>query len=197
MNLMRLAGVLVSLGAAMMFTKGVLLAVTGHDRSLVPWFGLFASVGFAVAALALWRSVDRGRWLAAVGAVAANLSLVGSVVAVGYLLSGTIPESDNASAAVGGSYVVLTAGVVVALVSLGIVILMNRVLAGRWRWLPLGLIVVQLPIFIVAGAVGDGLGSPDLTDGLGLMLTGVAWMTLGYALSQKSTVRTEPLPAST
>lgn len=179
----------------MMFTKGLLLSATGHDRSLVPWFGLFASVGFAVAAVALWRSIDRGRWLVAVGAVAADVGVVGSVVAVGYLLTGTIPESDNASAAVGGSYVVLTVGIVVALVSLGIVILMNRVLAGRWRWLPLGLIVVQLPIFVVAGAIGDSLGLPDLTDGLGLMLTGVAWMTLGYALSQKSTVRTEPLPA--
>jgi hypothetical protein len=132
--------------------------------------------------------------LAAVGAASAVVGLIGAAVAVGYLLAGTIPESDHASAAVGGSYVVLTAGVVVALVSLAIVILVNRVLVGRWSWLPLGLIAVQLPIFILAGAVGDGLDSPDLTDGLGLALTGIAWMTLGYAFSQKSTVRTEPHP---
>lgn len=178
--------------AADTFTDFVRHLEPGLRRALTAGFG--SEVGREAAALALWRSVDRARWLAAVGAASAVVGLIGAAVAVGYLLTGTIPESDHASAAVGGSYVVLTAGVVVALVSLAIVILVNRVLVGRWSWLPLGLIAVQLPIFILAGAVGDGLDSPDLTDGLGLALTGIAWMTLGYAFSQKSTVRTEPHP---
>ena len=64
-GLMRIAGFLVLAGAAAIAVKGVLLMATGNDRSLVPWFGLFACLGFVIAASALWRSVQRLRWLAA------------------------------------------------------------------------------------------------------------------------------------
>jgi hypothetical protein len=60
---MTAAGVLVAAGAAMMLAKGVLLIATGHDRSLVPWFSFLSSVGLIVAAVALWRAVERWRWL--------------------------------------------------------------------------------------------------------------------------------------
>ncbi len=84
----------------------------------------------------------------------------------------------------GASYVILTVGIVASLVALGIVIAKNRVLRGRWRWLPLGLLAAQFPIFIVAGAIGDGIGSENITDGLGLALTGVGWTLLGYAIAR-------------
>lgn len=183
-KLIRTAGVLVGTGATLMLIKGVVLMATDNDRSLVPWFGLFTSVGFAVAAAALWRSVQRLRWLAALGGLAALLGAGASVIAVGYLVTGTIPESEGASSSVGASYVVLSAGSFLALLMLGIVIAANRSLPGRWRWLPLTVFVVQFPIFVVAGAIGDGLGSEEVTDGLGLALTGAAWMLLGYSLSR-------------
>lgn len=37
--------------------------------------------------------------------------------------------------------------------------------------------------YIVAGATGDGIGSENVTDGLGLALTGAVWVLLGYALT--------------
>jgi hypothetical protein len=43
-----------------------------------------------------------------------------------------------------------------------------------------------MPIFIVAGATGEVVGSEVVTDGLGLALTGAAWILLGYAIAQHS-----------
>jgi hypothetical protein len=185
-RLMRIAGLLVAAGAVVMAIKGVLLVVTGNDRSLVPWFGLLTSLGFVLAAVALWRSVQRLRWLSALGGVAALTGVAAAAVAVGYLITGTIPESEGAPSAVGASYAILAAGAFLSLLSLGIVIAANRSLSGWWRWLPLGLVAVQMPIFIVAGAIGDGVGSEDVTDGMSLALTGAAWMLLGYALARPS-----------
>ena len=53
------------------------------------------------------------------------------------------------------------------MLSLGILIVANKALRGRWRWLPIGLIVGQLPFFIVGGAIGEGVGSEEVADGLG------------------------------
>lgn len=181
---MRLAGVLLAAGALMMVAKGVLLIATGNDRSLVPWFGLFANTGLALAGLALVRSVSRLRWLAMVGGAGALVGLSASVVAVVYLVSGTIPESEGAPSTVGASYAVLALGVVLSLLCLGFVISHERLLPGRWRWFPLGVLVAQFPIFIVAGAIGDGIGSEKVADGLGLALTGAMWVLLGFAVTR-------------
>jgi len=184
-RLMNVAGALIALGSAAILAKGMLLMFTGHDRSLVPWFGLLVMSGFVVASIALRRSVERWRWLAWLGGGAALVGLVSAVVAVVYLLSGTIPESPEAPGLVGVSYAVMSAGVAVSLLSLGVLIAGNRSLRGRWRWFPLGLIVAQLPIFMLAGAIAIVVGSEDLADGLGLAFTGLAWILLGYAISEK------------
>ena len=59
-SLMRLAGVLVAVGALMMLAKGVLLIATENDRSLVPWFGLFTALGFTTAAIGTYALVGWG-----------------------------------------------------------------------------------------------------------------------------------------
>lgn len=184
-QLMRVAGALVAAGAAAMLAKGVLLILTGNDRSFTPWFGLLVSVGFAVTAIALWRSADRVRPLIVLGGAGAAVGGSAGVIAVVYLLTGTIPETPGASDAVGFSYALFSAGIAAAVLCLGIVIVRNRSLRGSWRWLPVGLLVAQLPIFAAAGAIGVGIGSEELTDGLGLSLTGAAWMLLGYVLAEK------------
>lgn len=191
-SLMFLAGVLLAVGATMMLAKGLLLIVTDNDRSLVPWFGLFASAGFAVAASALRRSATRLRWLSATGGALALVGVVASLIAVAYLVTGTIPETDDAPTQVGVSYIISTIGVFLSLLMLGIVIAANRSLPGRWRWLPLGLLAAQFPIFVVAGAIGDSTGSEEVTDGLGLALTGAAWILLGYAMTRRPSSTTEP-----
>lgn len=185
---MRTAGLLLAAGALMMLAKGVLLIVTDNDRSLVPWFGLLSNAGLATCGLALWHAAERRRRVALVGGVLALAGVAASLVAAGYLITGTIPETRDAPAAVGASYAILAAGAFLSLLAIGIVIATNRSLVGRWRWLPLGLLAAQLPIFIVAGAVGDGIGSENVTDGLGLALTGAAWILLGYAISGRSTL---------
>ena len=129
----------------------------------MPWFGLFTTLGFAAAAVALWRSTARLRWLTMIGGVLALVGVVASLVAIGYLVTGTIPESTNAPAAVGGSYIVLSAAAFLSLLVLGVVIAANRSLAAGWRWLPLGLLAAQFPIFIIAGAIGDTIGSENVT----------------------------------
>lgn len=173
----------------MMLIKGVLLVVSGNDRSLVPWFGLFGGVGLTLAAVALSRSVTRLRWLSVVAACFGVVGIGAAIVAVLYLVTGTIPETADAPDAVGGSYVVNSIGVFVCLALLGTVVVRNHSLPGRWRWLPLGVLVVQFPIFIVAGAIGDTVGSEETTDGLGLALTGAVWMILGYSLTLDSSSR--------
>jgi hypothetical protein len=189
MPLMRPAGALVAVGASMMLIKGVLLIVTGNDRSLVPWFGLFSGVGLSLAAVALSRSVTRLRPLSVAATCFGVVGIGASTVAVVYLVTGTIPETDDAPGAVGGSYAVLTIGVVVCVALLAAVISTNHSLPGQWRWLPLGVLLAQFPVFVVAGAIGDTIGSEDTTDGLGLALSGVVWMVLGYSLTLDSTSR--------
>jgi hypothetical protein len=66
----------------MMLAKGLLLIATDNDRSLVPWFGLFTALGFAAAAIALWRSTTRLRWLSAVGGAFALVGVIASLVAI-------------------------------------------------------------------------------------------------------------------
>ena len=169
----------------MMGIKGVLLMTTGNDRSLVPWFALLTSIGFCLGAAALWRATNRWRFLAVLGGVASAVGVGAAIISVGYLVSGTIPETPDAPGLVGLPYAVASGGVALAIVSLGILILVNRSLTGRWRWLPIGLILGQIPIFIISGAIGDTVGSEDVTDGLGLALTGAAWMLLGWALAYR------------
>jgi hypothetical protein len=152
-------------------------------------FLLLSSIGLTLAALALSRYVTRLRQLSLAAIGFGVIGIGASMVAVLYLVTGTIPETDDAPGAVGGSYVVLTIGVYVCLILVGAVISTNHSLPGRWSWLPIGIVLAQFPIFIVAGAIGDTIGSEDTTDGLGLALTGVVWIVLGYSLTLASPSR--------
>ena len=179
-----LAVVLIAAGASMMLVKGVVRALTTADLSLVPWFGLGAALGLTLVARSLTREGSSTRattfaaWLGGGAAVAA-------IVAVGYLLTGTIPESDGAPALVGLSYAVMATGTFLALFVLGVVIAQRRLLENRWRWVPIAVIAVQFPVFMLSEAVGDALGRSTVTDGLGMALTGVAWALLAYALTRQ------------
>ncbi len=117
----------------------------------------------------------------ATGVVA--IGVIAALVAVGYLVLGsTIPESAEAPAAVSIAYGVMSAGIFLGLATLGLVIVRNRSLVGGWRWVPLSAIVVQFPIFIVAGALGEVFDRETVADGLSMVLTGCMWLVVGFAL---------------
>lgn len=181
---MTAAGILVAIGALFMVTKGVIRATTGADPSLVPFFSGFAGAGLTAAAAALGSTARRLRWLCATAGALAAGGTAAAVVAIAYLVTGTIPETAGASPVVGGSYAAMSIGVFGSLVALGVVVAVNRALAGWWRWLPLGLIAAQFPIFAIADAAGEVSRSDVVADGLGLALTGAAWMILGYPFTR-------------
>ena len=191
-RVMRLAGALVMLGAVMTLIKGAIRTVSGEDPSLVPFFGLFATLGLVFAAVTWWRSEIGSRWLIGVAGVSAAVGFVASMIAVVYLVTGTIPETDGAVPLVGASYAILAAAAFLCLLMLGIAIGRLRLLNGRWRWLPIGVLLVQFPIFIVAEAIGEALDEPTVSDGLSMVLTGVAWILLGYAIARQSDSFREP-----
>lgn len=180
---MTAAGILVATGALFMVTKGLTRAVTGTDPSLVPFFGVFTGAGLVAAAAALRSAARRLRWLCAAAVALAAGGTSAAVVALAYLMTGTIPETPGASSVVGGSYAAMSIGVFGSLAALGVAVEVNRVLPGWWRWLPLGLIAAQLPIFAIADVAGEFSGSEAVADGFGLALTGIAWMVLGYGLA--------------
>ena len=161
-------------GGGFLIAKGVIRASTGDDLSFVPistflmGFGLLALAGTVTETRRFPRSVTAG---GALGVVA-----IGSgFVALAYVLTGTIPESDGAPALVGVSYGVGAAAAYLAQLVLGVTAARSRALAGRLRWAPLGVVVLQFPVFILAGAIGDTIGDETVTDGLGMALTGALW----------------------
>jgi hypothetical protein len=85
--------------------------------------------------------VTRLRRISIAAACFGAVGISASIVAVLYLVTGTIPETDDAPGAVGGSYVVLTIGVLICVTLLGALISTNHSLPGRWRWLPLGILL--------------------------------------------------------
>lgn len=177
------AGPLVGFGALFMFAKGALLITTGVDRSFVPWFALFITLGLLCFALGLRPSATVWRPALGVATGVAAVGVIGALVAVGYLvIRSTIPESPGAPAAASIAYGVMSAGVFLGLAILGLVILRNRSLEGRWRWVPLSAIVLQFPIFIVAGALGAALDREAVADGMSMVLTGCMWLVVGFAL---------------
>ncbi len=187
------AGPMVGLGALFMFAKGALLITTGVDRSFVPWVALFWTLGLLFFAIGLRPSATAWRRALYVATAVAAIGVIGALVAVGYLvIRSTIPESSEAPAAVSIAYGVMSAGGFLGLAILGLVIVRNRSLAGRWRWVPLSAIIVQFPIFIVAGELGAVLDREAVADGLSMVLTGCTWLVVGFALRFRPAVDLDP-----
>lgn len=194
-RLWRLAAGALALGSLAMLVKGAVRATVGDDLSLVPWFGLGATLGLGISAFTIQRPSGPIRSVAALASMAlAAVGSIASLVAVGYLVTGTIPETPGAPAAVSISYGTLATCQFLALLLLGIVVARQRTFNGPWRWVLVGVIVAQFPVFIIAGAIGEAIGRENLTDGLGLAMTGGLWMLLPYAMAKKRSGVGAPWP---
>jgi hypothetical protein len=162
-------------GGGFMVAKGAIRATFGDDLSFAPTALFFT--GFGVWALAeTVAATGRLRWAPRAGRGFAALAIASGLVAIVYLLARTIPETDGAPAAVGASYGVAAASIYLGQLILGVAAVRSEALPGRLRWVPMGVVILQFPVFIVAGAIGDGIGDETITDGLGMALTGLLWV---------------------
>ncbi len=180
-----LAGGALAIGALAMVAKGGARIATGADPSLVPIFAIGATVGLFLGAVTLGRDGHGPRWLLRGAAVLAGIGAVGGVVAVGYLVAGTIPETPGAPPLVAASYGVSSAGAFLSLGAIAVVTARRRALSGRWRWLPVGVLLGQFPIFAVSEAIGDAASNENVADGVSLVLTGLVWVALAFALARR------------
>lgn len=186
-------------GGGLFCTKGAIRATLGDDVSLVPASLLFLGLGL-VGLAGVVAATEHLSGAVLVGRIFAALAVISGVVALGFVLSGTIPETDGAPAVVGISYGVGAASIYLGQLVLGVAAARSMALPGRLRWAPIGVVIFQFPVFIVAGAIGDGIGDETITDGLGMLLTGALWIGSSVAVwlsigsSVESASDAEPVP---
>lgn len=161
-------GVLAALGALLHVIKGVVLLAGGPDLPVAPAMLLAFSVG-------LLGLTDRARGpLGALGAMAASAAALASALALLYQLQGIVPEASDAPNGVRTAYAVATAGVLFGLGLLALAARRDTRVRSPWRWLPLPLAVVWLPLEGGLSALGS--------SGLGTLLGGLAWLAVAVSI---------------
>jgi hypothetical protein len=163
------------LGGALLILKGALILVSDADPSLVPP----ATLLFALAMVGLHARLNGlGGPLGAIGAILAWVAVAASVVNLGGLVLGiSAPGDALAPMLLQITYMVAFLGILVGLLMLGITALRAGMPDLRWRTAPLAIGVLWFPL--------QGIGFA-ISDGVGLVLGGLAWVILGYVLRSAS-----------
>lgn len=170
-NRLRLIGAAAAvLGGMFWMVKAVAILVTGVQPPLL--FEV-APVLFALGLIGLHARFRRGGGLSGmIGLVLACVS--GSVAVLGVVT--TSPSSgESFSAAILGSFLANLG----ALVFLGVAVRRERVLPGRWSFLPLTMGLATFPLVAVGGAL-ESINERLLE--VPLVLLALAWMGLGYLI---------------
>lgn len=181
-DLVRWCGLAAILSGALSVTKGVVIVVSDADPGLVPPMTLL----FALGMVGLHAQLgEDGGLLGTVGALLAWVAFAASVVnLIGLALSIPAPGDPDAPRLLGLTYMVAFLGILVGLLALGIAALRARVMPAPWHAVPLTVGVLWFPL--------QGIGFV-ISDGVGLILGGLAWAFLGYVLwSQRSTSAQRP-----
>ena len=181
-DLVRWGGLAAILSGALSVTKGVVIVVSDADPSLVPPMTLL----FALGMVGLYaRLGGGGGLLGTVGVLLAWVAFAASVVnLIGLALSIPAPGDPDAPRLLGLTYMVVFLGILIGLLALGIAALRARVMPAPWHVAPLAVGVLWFPL--------QGMGFM-ISDGVGLILGGLAWAFLGYVLwSQRSTPTRQP-----
>ena len=177
-KLIRWGGLAAMLGGAMWVLKGAAIMLGFPDPNLFISAQLFFALGLV--GLHAWLK-GQGGWPTRVGGFLAYAGVVVSVVNAPYSL---FFEEDGVQPPFpfNVTYGVAALSIFVGLVLLGIATLRAEILPPRWRALPLivGLSAL-LPVWVLAFIHLE----------LPVVLLGVAWMLLGYALWSKSDVPAE------
>ncbi len=175
-NLMiRWGGLAAMLSGVLSVVKGVVILTSEADPSLVPLTALL----FALGMVGLHARLEgHGGLLGTIGVLLAWVVVVASVVnLIGLALPIPTPGEADASILLRITYMVAFLGVLVGLLALGIAALRARVMPSPWHAVPLAVGVVWLPLQAVGFVISDGVG---------LILGGLAWALLGYVLWSKS-----------
>ncbi len=181
-NLVRWGGIAALLSGALSVVKGVAIVVSEADPSLVPLTTLL----FALGMVGLHARLEgRGGLLGTIGVLLAWVVVGASVVnLIGLALPIPTPGEPDASILLRITYMVAFLGILVGLLMLGIAALRARVMPSPQKAVPLAVGVLWLPLQAVGFVISDGVG---------LILGGLAWALLGYVLwAQSSASATQP-----
>lgn len=173
---MRMGGFAAILGGAMWIVKGGAILA---ERNQPPVVFAAAPALFALALVAL-HALVRGRRerLERIGGFSAYVAAVLALMTAGAALvtwNGDMPALFNAT--MGFS----TLFILVALVALGVVTRRAAVLRPPWHALPLALGILFVPLLLLGGLLS--VGDERLLE-IPIVLLGVAWMVLGYAIAE-------------
>jgi hypothetical protein len=170
-SLIRWSGVTALLGGLFLLAKGVVIILSDADPSFVPPATFLFALGM-VGFHALLQG--RGGVLGGIGVVLAWVAVAASVVnLIGLTLSVPAPGDPDAPVLLEITYMVAFLSILVGLLLLGIAVLRAEALPPRWRAVPLIVGILWFPL--------QGIGFV-ISDGVGLILGGLAWMFLGYVL---------------
>lgn len=180
-TLVPLGGLAAIVGGAMWVAKGGAILV-GRDQPPVV-FGA-APAFFAFGLLALHTLVQgRHERLERIGGAFAYLAAVlAGITAVAALVAwdGDMPPIFN------GTMGVATLCILVALFALGIIVRRDTILPRPWRTLPLALSLLFVPLLLVGGLLS---AADERLLEVPIVLLGIAWILLGYAIAIRSTGR--------
>ena len=167
-NLLRWSGVAAMVGGALIVVKGVFIALSAGDPSLVPPAMLLQALGL----LGLHARLEgRGGLLGRIGVSLAYLAVAASIVNLVYLGLDVAPEDPNSPALVNFTYMAAFLGILVGLLLLGFATLRARVMSARLRAVPLAVGLLWLPLMGITWFLGEGL-----------VVAGLAWVLLGYLI---------------
>ena len=170
-DLARWGGVAAMLGGALLVAKGTLIVVSDTDLSLVPP----ATLLFALGMVGFHARLEgRGGVLGTVGVILVWVAVGASVVnLVGLALNIPAPGDPDAPILLRITYMVAFLGILIGLLALGIAASGAEVLSPSSRAVALAVGVLWFPL--------QGIGFA-ISDGVGLMLGGLAWVLLGHVL---------------
>jgi hypothetical protein len=169
-DLNRWGGVAVLLGGAFLVAKGVVIILSDADPSFVPP----ATFLFALGMVGLHARLDEhSGLLGRIGVLLAWVAVVASAVNLIALVLGVTPEQPPLPILLRVTYMVAFLGILIGLFLLGIAVLRAKDMSPRRNVVPLAVGILWFPL--------QGIGFV-ISDGVGLVLGGLAWMLLGYIL---------------
>lgn len=177
-------GVAAILAGVLLAVKGGAIILSDADPSFVP----LATLLFAFGMVGLHAGLREGGGpLGALGLLLAWATFVASVVnLIGLALPIPTPGDPDAPTLLQITYMVAFLGILLGLLVLGVATLRARVMPAPWLGAPLAVGVLWFPL--------QGVGFV-ISDGVGLVLGGLAWAFLGYVLwAQSGAPAQQPSP---